>query len=42
VIVRRTESNTIARIVKEIDKNAFISMASVSGVYGTGFETLKT
>ncbi|HPV87846.1 MAG TPA: YitT family protein [Bacteroidales bacterium] len=42
VIVRRTESNTIARIVKETDRDAFISKASVSGVYGTGFETLKT
>jgi uncharacterized membrane-anchored protein YitT (DUF2179 family) len=42
VIARRTESNTIAKIVKEIDKNAFISIASVSGVYGAGFEVLKT
>jgi len=42
VIVRRTESKTIAKIVKEIDKNAFISMGSVTGVYGAGFEVLKT
>ncbi|MDD4920450.1 MAG: YitT family protein [Bacteroidales bacterium] len=42
VIVRRTESNAIAKIIKEIDRDAFISMASVSGVYGAGFEVLKT
>lgn len=42
VIVRRTESKAIAKIVKEIDKNAFISMGSVTGVYGAGFEVLKT
>jgi len=42
VIVRRTESNAIAKIIKEIDREAFISMASVSGVYGAGFEVLKT
>ncbi|MFA5443555.1 MAG: YitT family protein [Bacteroidales bacterium] len=42
VIVRRTESKAIAKIVKEIDKEAFISMGSVTGVYGAGFEVLKT
>ncbi|HOO42338.1 MAG TPA: YitT family protein [Bacteroidales bacterium] len=42
VIVRRTESKAIAKIVKEIDKDAFISMGSVTGVYGAGFEVLKT
>ncbi|NLA15552.1 MAG: YitT family protein [Bacteroidales bacterium] len=42
VIVRRTEANAVAKIIKEIDKHAFLSKASVSGVYGTGFEVLKT
>ncbi|MFY9116581.1 MAG: YitT family protein [Bacteroidales bacterium] len=42
VIVRRTEVNAVAKIVKEVDKNAFLSKASVSGVYGTGFEVLRT
>ncbi|MFA5301766.1 MAG: YitT family protein [Bacteroidales bacterium] len=42
VVVRRTESKAIAKIVKEIDKEAFISMGSVTGVYGAGFEVLKT
>ena len=41
VIVRRTEANAVAKIVKEVDKNAFLSKASVSGVYGAGFEVLK-
>lgn len=40
-IVRKKESSVIFRMVKEIDPNAFISMASVMGVYGQGFEKLK-
>ncbi len=42
VIVRRTETNAVAIIIKEVDRDAFMSMASVSGVYGAGFEVLRT
>jgi len=42
IIVRRTEVNAVTKIVKEVDKNAFLSKASVSGVYGAGFEVLRT
>jgi uncharacterized membrane-anchored protein YitT (DUF2179 family) len=42
VILRRTESNALAKIVKEIDRNAFMSVGSVTGVYGAGFEVLKS
>lgn len=42
IIVRRTEVNAVTKIVKEVDKNAFLSKASVSGVYGSGFEVLRT
>ena len=40
-IVRKKETSVIFRMVKEIDPNAFISMASVMGVYGQGFDKLK-
>ena len=40
-IVRKKETSIIFRMVKEIDPNAFISMGSVMGVYGQGFDKLK-
>lgn len=40
-IVRKRETGSIFKMIKEIDKNAFISMGSVMGVYGQGFEQLK-
>jgi len=40
-IVKKKETSSIFRKIKEIDPNAFISMGSVMGVYGQGFEKLK-
>lgn len=40
-IVRKKETSVIFRKVKEIDPNAFISMGSVMGVYGKGFDKLR-
>lgn len=40
-IVRKKETSIIFRKVKEIDPDAFISMASVMGVYGQGFDKIK-
>lgn len=40
-VVRKRESSLIFRKLKEIDPDAFISMASVMGVYGKGFENIK-
>ncbi len=42
VVVRKNESANIFRIVKDIDPDAFISQASVAGVYGQGFDVIKT
>lgn len=42
VLARKYEANNIYRIIKSIDKNAFISVGSVTGVYGEGFEQMKT
>jgi uncharacterized membrane-anchored protein YitT (DUF2179 family) len=41
VVVRKNESISVFRIVKEVDPNAFISQASVIGVYGEGFDVIK-
>ncbi len=41
VVTRKTESRQIFRIVKEVDSKAFISMNSVTGVFGEGFELMK-
>ncbi len=40
-VVRKRETSAIFRKIKEIDPDAFISMGSVMGVYGQGFERIK-
>lgn len=40
-VVRKKETSAIFRKIKQIDPDAFISMGSVMGVYGQGFEKLK-
>lgn len=40
-VVRKRETGAIFRKIKEIDPGAFISMGSVMGVYGEGFDKLK-
>ncbi len=40
-VVRKKETSMLFRKVKEIDSEAFISMASVMGVYGQGFDKIK-
>lgn len=41
VLARKTESTSIFRLVKRIDKEAFISQSNVVGVYGKGFDHIK-
>jgi uncharacterized membrane-anchored protein YitT (DUF2179 family) len=41
VVVRKHEAQSIFRMVKQIDGNAFISMGSVMGVYGLGFDEIR-
>lgn len=41
VIARKSEMNLIYRIIKEEDKDAFMSEGSVRGVYGQGFDRIK-
>ena len=40
-VVRKKETGAIFRKIKEIDPDAFISMGSVMGVYGQGFDKIK-
>lgn len=42
VIVRRHETSTVFRTIKQVDPDAFISVANVMGVYGQGFDPIKT
>ena len=41
VVARKHEIKTLLNIIKEEDPQAFISVASVTGVYGTGFDVIK-
>jgi uncharacterized membrane-anchored protein YitT (DUF2179 family) len=40
-VVRKRETAAIFKKIKEIDHTAFVSMGSVMGVYGEGFDQLK-
>ena len=41
VITRKTDVNLLLKYIKAIDPNAFLSVSSVNGVYGQGFDTIK-
>ncbi len=41
VITRKTDLNLLLRYIKQIDPHAFLSVSSVNGVYGKGFDTIK-
>ena len=42
VMTRKSDLNILLRYVKNIDPNAFLSVSSVTGVYGKGFEAITT
>lgn len=41
VVIRKADLNLLLRYVKSIDQDAFLSISSVMGVYGQGFDTIK-
>ena len=41
VVTRKTDLNLLLRYIKQIDTHAFLSVSSVNGVYGKGFDTIK-
>lgn len=42
IVLRKSETADLMKIIKQEDPQAFISMGSVMGVYGQGFERIKT
>ena len=41
VLTKKTDLKILLKMVKSIDPDAFLSVSSVTGVYGKGFETIK-
>lgn len=41
VVCRKRDASSILKIAKRVDQNAFITMGSVMGVYGKGFDALS-
>lgn len=41
VMVRKPEASHLFRIIKEVDRDAFMSVNNVMGVYGQGFEKIR-
>lgn len=41
VVVRKSEMQNIMRVTKQADPEAFLTMNTVMGVYGRGFDTLR-
>ena len=41
VVVRKDDLGVLYRMIREIDKDAFLSVGNVSGVYGKGFDQIK-
>jgi len=42
LLAKKKESAMIFRLIKSVDEQAFISQANVQGVYGEGFDKIKT
>jgi uncharacterized membrane-anchored protein YitT (DUF2179 family) len=41
ILAKKRESNSIFRIIKQLDPNAFVSQSKVVGVFGEGFDRIK-
>ncbi len=41
VLTRKSDLSMLLRMVKSVDSNAFLSVSSVTGVYGKGFDQIK-
>ena len=42
IIVRKNQLHEVTKAIKEIDHKAFVSVSPASGVYGEGFDEMKT
>ena len=41
VLTRKSDLSLLLRVVKTVDPDAFLSVSSVTGVYGKGFDRIK-
>ncbi len=41
IITRKTDLGVLLKYINSVDSSAFISVASVTGVYGKGFDMIK-
>ena len=41
VLTRKADLNLLLRYIRSIDPDAFLSVSSVTGVYGKGFDVIK-
>ena len=41
VVVRKNEAIDVLRLAKQVDSNAFMTMNTVMGVFGRGFDEVK-
>ena len=41
VVVRKNEAIDVLRIAKQVDPNVFMTMNTVMGVFGRGFDEVK-
>lgn len=41
VVIHKTQTNNLRNLIKNIDKEAFISMSAVASVYGRGFQQIS-
>ena len=42
LLISKKELPEVTRVIKEIDPRSFMSVSPVGGVYGEGFEEIKT
>lgn len=42
ILIRRSQLHQLTEAIKQIDKKAFVSVSPASGVYGEGFDEIKT
>ena len=41
VLTRKSDLSLLLKMIKSVDPNAFLSVSSVTGVYGKGFDQIK-
>lgn len=42
ILIKKKQLSVVTKLIKSVDPNAFVSVSQASGVYGEGFEEMKT